>query len=557
MSDQRGESETYAIEEFAHALRGSGREIAVFTAELVLVAVATWIVMGAWYRSWHAGGVSLTILRATESALPVGSGVGLLLALLFGLLIGLAVVFPFDTFKRIEGIVLLVALGTAAAFVLRASGGTGPVQLATAAVGVAGGILAPGFRTELSASGTTEFESRFRWLVVALGAVAAVGVFDATLAGGPELRQFVLEGGALVALGGVFHRFLEYDSDADVLLVGPQRAGKTYLIGSMAHSLRHAAVGSTEASPVRMNDALADEDGLYTKFINGEFDRIGATETGELYVYELEFPQGWIFRRRMTVRLVDYAGEHLSKIDPEPTPDSVTLEPFPYEFKSRALSLSDPEIVEEMAAYVNEHDFTRDDGVDEATLIPTVLSLMLYHADTVALIVPIDDFVTDWDEAAFPEYVDPERDVGKDRERATEYLRQYQEICVANADEKTILFVVTMTDLLKDRFYELTGERPMAAYPRFRQFTVDTIVRSDISFTPAGSFNFDMRSVTSVKSAWERLRSSYLSTPFVPIYVEIDATRRTEDGDIVPNLDPGGSSYPLRGLDQLLRRFRE
>lgn len=532
-----------------------GGNLLLFGLYIAAMVGGGWALGGAWARAWLAtppGAVRMTA-AAVADAVPGLGGAGTVLALLFGLLAGMVATVLLDPYKRIEGLAAVAGVVAAGASIMTSV--PGPVALSASVLvgsgfGAVLGVLATGIVGANADTGVASLRGRLRRTGLVATLLAVVGVAEANLRGGSAIAApgsavttsagvdgatTAVEVAAVLVLVVVLWRLLRYRTARDVLILGPQRSGKTWLIGGLAHSLKKRAAERPVGAPTVLNEPLEGEDGLYRKFRNEEFDDIGSTEPGEAAVHEIRFQNGWIFRRQTTVRLLDYAGEHYRKLNPNTLSDVGSLPDTP-------TPRGDPGVVPELTAYVNDQD-----AVDRDELI-AIMTVMLHHASAVGLVLPMDDFVDDMEYPDdFPGHID--RDVDLNKIRSDSYTLKHGDVLAEYGSEKNVFLLATMSDILYESFRRdpRFGRTPRADPPGFRRFVFQTLVDTHDLEHLGGQFKVDTRG----RVDRGPLRRIVSENPVVPVYLHPKETEPHE-----PKLNPGHRGYPLFGLRSLLRRIR-
>ncbi|MFB6110157.1 MAG: hypothetical protein ABEJ60_04695 [Halodesulfurarchaeum sp.] len=530
----------------------------------LIVVGSGWALAGAWIHIWASGSpeTAMAIAAVPAAVLPVVDA-ATIPAIVLGTVFGIALPLPLDSYKRGQGTIALLGalIAVSRLFAAEVRILPTPIALGSGAIGIGVGVFLSDLPSTLASGGTidlTEGFRRFRRLVLAIGVLAVV---DSTLAyaapiaaaggqvvlGVPTLYRVESPMGLVAGLAGVavlagvltaFHR---YDLTRDVFILGPQRAGKTFFIGAMAYAIKADAIASPAATPVDIPPPLGGPHSLYEKFQRGKYEEVGTTDTDEANVYELTFPHGRFLRKRMTIRVGDYAGEHL--LDVEPDPGAIDLNDLPRSFHDGVHGLADPELVERITSGLNNARSTPPD------VITTALSVLLFHADSVALVLPGDDFVDHLE--TYPEWIS-EADRTKDREPPERYLATYEQIYGEHSADTDVFFLVTMADMF------LEGESLNPEYYRFRRRVVEHIATSSVEFNLGDEFGIDFENTTHRQGLWgtiDDVKRIVSTSPFAPVFLTPDTDSET-DGFEPALQEPNYPTYPVWGLEPLLRRFR-
>ena len=310
---------------FRSGLRGSEpRMLLVRFVGIVLMAPLLGRAMA---RTWIPGiptydqGQALLSTVLNLSPEPAIEFVGMLG---FGLYAALILLFTLDVKKRVQG-VLLIFGSTLALAVLWSQGVFLPAVDPRTLNGVAlvVGFLAGSVVEADKLWGLSFTEStlrrpalgdgrivEFRTAALALfGVLTAAVVTTLVAAGVAGVLQAVDVVVSLVFVGTLF-QFVRYESATDYVTLGPERSGKSMMtVGLCQELLEHSAHAP------RPNDYLRE--GLErTSNLDASDDRwpIPSTPLDEVQVGSFEVIAGSLFPRRLEVRAMDYAGQHLGRI---------------------------------------------------------------------------------------------------------------------------------------------------------------------------------------------------------------------------------------------------
>lgn len=495
---------------------------------------------------------------------------------LTGLYLGLISLLLLDSFKKLEGAILWgmtvvagLGLWRIDVFVTTVDWGTNAFILL-----IAFGLAFGGGWRRYGRSGTTDEYGRvlvvLYWL---LAGVVVVGLFEAhaaytspvVLADGTLSLQAVqfrsVDGQGLfrnVAVGGLFlylfGYFAQYEKETNVVLVGPQRSGKTSMMAGMNLSAQR-----TTDVPTRESEALTE----LTEQLRSE-GFVAGTESLAVLPLEFTFKHGQFFPRRVTVRTIDYAGENVTFLNNlhMRSEETVTgsldeaIDVVRYmAWESTTLSVYDRE--EPIGTSPDEYPAL--DDVGRQGLVAELLRDVLYYADRIALVLPMEDFAdVAYRDGTLPPYVPTEEDgVKRMGERAPkkDYISVYNGVAKAYAtsggtylgeeydgDAKDILFVATFADLAK-RDFELSyleGDDSSSAvvnWPAFRRWVTERFVGDDI----------------------EGVLDKTGDALVYPVYFRIDnedpPDADQEDVQFDLDIESRGTEPPLRGTEQLFERF--
>jgi hypothetical protein len=302
-------------------------------------------------RAWTAGPGNLS-RTVVQQVATVGPGLAVLQAVAAGLLVTLATLMVLDRTKRIQGVLIWLALVLVVAgmlldgFVPRLFAGEPHwVGLSFGAVvGLAVAVPRSVVRavSRIEVPTTLEFRraptALFVLTVVPLVVAAveanvtypSVGVLVETARTGglgsvPRLVESdwvgVVADGTVVALfAGVTHRFVSYERTTSVMVLGPSGAGKTYLLYA-AYLEWQQRRSDHSTLPVDADDQLLSlvEDAETTDVVTSDGVRLGRweldnttpAETGEL---GFTIQDGRVFPRALRIESLDYTGEALSDL---------------------------------------------------------------------------------------------------------------------------------------------------------------------------------------------------------------------------------------------------
>jgi len=242
-----------------------------------------------------------------------------------GLYLAVLLVFTFDVKKRVQG--MLLVLGSAMTLSILAGMNvflpniefTSSLNLAGAVVGVAvalfvesGQLLALDLsessfeRPTLSNGQVPEFRYAAGLLFVILSIAVVLTLVQAVAADVIRVFDVAASGIFLVTL----YLFIQYESETRYLTLGPERSGKSMMtLGLCLELMRNA-----ESHP-RPNAYLQNAIERASNLSEGE-ERwpIPSTSLDEVHVGALEVISGYYFPRRLELRALDYAGQHLGRV---------------------------------------------------------------------------------------------------------------------------------------------------------------------------------------------------------------------------------------------------
>ncbi|MFC7071752.1 hypothetical protein ACFQJ7_09910 [Halovenus rubra] len=293
-----------------------------------LIVVATAPVIG-WMlsRAWVPGN---TIYQEGRNLLAQVTGVpgqeaAQLFALgMFGLYLGMLVLFTLDVKKRVQAMLLWLGTGLGVAAVA-VSGWVIPnleltqLNVLGFVLGVVAGVIVEldqlraidrsrsSFRRPTLSNGELPEFRYAAWLLFAvLVAVVMATLGQVILAGSVTVVDPIA---SLIFLGMLFG-FVRYESETNYITLGPERSGKSMLmLGLCLELLRD---GDTHPKP---NDYLQNGLERTSNLQSGQAKwPIPSTSHDELRAASFEVISGYYFPRRLGLTALDYAGQHLSRI---------------------------------------------------------------------------------------------------------------------------------------------------------------------------------------------------------------------------------------------------
>ncbi|WP_338740511.1 hypothetical protein [Haloplanus salilacus] len=568
-------------------------DLSTLLVRLFAVVTTTVILTYAWSLGWPRG-LTWHVMYGIEAAIPGPPGPVFVAPL--GFLVGLASLFGLDAYKRIQGLLLLPPALIAMFVVIRGLDRLDIVwSPTTIGVGFLFFLVGLGFGSfDILRSGERELKRGFHRLIAVVGLVSFWGIIEATVDYPPPIVRPTNPGGEgapplivaenpivslvtetsfgstlptsapagvfyLIMLGGLVWAlwdFTEYEMDKDVLLLGPDRAGKTWFMGGAGHCLVEQA---------RMDSTFQDPDcngPLHTyrrPFARDEFDDplLEANNHGEFNFFSFKYEHGVLPKRRLRVQTVDYAGEFISEvnlnnpwvafdqswankddIEPGEFPDFGTLTQLK---KSTQLNIS-PDDKDADTIYPED--------------IPPLLSAMIAEYDAIAFIVPADELVGDLDDDDLPDHLEKSALESRLSSRETyanpedvpfnentyAFFEVYKEVIQQYGDEKDLFFTVTMADAFLKTFRDETTHQDPKGNPnwdQFRRHVYDKIEdqRSDIDFMS------------------EPMAENYEN--YYPVYFEPKDPPgyTTPGGEFRPYMDWDDDYLSLRGLQFLFKRM--
>jgi len=558
-------------------------ELKTLVWQLIAIVICTAIVTIAWAVGWEQRGITWHTMTALKHTIPGPPGPAFAAPL--GFLFGLVSIFLFDAYKRLQGLLLL---GTGLVTMLGVSVFFDRMRLAmtlpTIGVGFlmfVVGLLWGGVLDGQISSGKAEMRKGFQRLITVVAVFGFVGIFEAVInyespiiytqsnpsivagievpATFPEPILPIAIGGFgqtfptspiagivyLIGLGGllgVLREFTKYEMEKEVLILGPDRAGKTWLMGGSGYCLQERSVIDTGFEDPDINEPLQE---YVEVFRQGNFDNplLEANDEDQFSFFSFKFEHGILPRRRLRVRTVDYAGEHLKNIAVEDPWGSFNKKWAEDEDKG-----VDPDEAPDFEKLVELNENGNIDSDD----IPSLLSALVAEYDAVATILPGDEFGDHLSDSQLPDHLDSgsiaarlrNRDTAAHNVFGTGYFQVYKRL-LNTYDDTDLFFVVTMSDIFLETY----------------KYDDDHNHRD-----PKGNQNWDAfckHIFGQVEDKNQRDMVDFMSHSrsrdkrhFYPVYFEPDPSDPvTDNGEFKPNLDWDDDYYPLRGLQYLLKRM--
>lgn len=548
--------------------------------QLVIISVCASIIAIAWNVGWDRG-LFWHLTAILEAVIPGPTGPAYIVPA--GFFLGLVSVFWLDAYKRLQGLLLLgaglLAVGLIIVrfdrFQITLTFGTIGLGIIAFILGLVWGGLPEWFFTNETPKMKDGFR-RLRWVV---GIVGGLGIIEATidyeppivLASGdgitiagvgipmniafPEFLGFVNNSLFssppalvlyLVALAGLLvtlQDFTEYELDKDILILGPDRAGKTWLMAGAGYCLRQRAIGDATFDKPKLNRSLQP---YHDIFDSGDFDHpdLRTNDPDEFDFFSFGFDHGVLPKRRVRVKTIDYAGEFISDID--------LADPWK-EFND---NWEDKDGVDSdsLPSFDTLEDLNSNGNISGGD-IPSLLSVMIEEYDAIALVTPGDEFAGNLQDSDLPSYLTQQKVQGQRSARQAPrnaassspkpgYFEIYERL-FEKYDWKDIFFIVTKSDMFLETYNIDLGiphvdPKGHPNWEYFREHVLDHIKKED-----------------------ERDTVHFLSEPpatnvnqYYPVYFEPDPTDpETPGGNFKPKLDWDDNYYPLRGLEHLLKRM--
>jgi len=454
-----------------------------------------------------------------------------------------------DRYRRFTGVVLL-AVGAGGLVSLTDAGVARvdwaahvPVALLGVATGLVGGGLTLRGGPSHDVFDTTGSDTRLEFphaiprLFVVLSVVTVVAVVDAAVVydspvvyrdGGVVSQQFTLRAVAgwgvlldaaagVVFLGAVWS-FGDATAEREVALLGATGAGKTATMAGLAASVDDYAGGQYALGvPLQRLRAELDERGTFP-----------STPRTAVVPLRTTFRHGWLLPRKVTVRTLDYAGNHLDEftpIDPSATATADADEAFAvarHVYNTRAAA--DPDRTPPDGR--NPDDVPALAELSDDEIVPQLLRDVVAHSDGVGLLYPMDDFAAPAVRAGCqPPYADVDGvEVVNPRNREA-YQSTFRTVVDSYGGQKDLFAVATKADLVRRYCTDVENADPSDDWTGFGE----TVARSCVG---------------------DELPAS-LRHGLVPVHFEVAGRR---EGETVLVADTDDDQYPLRGAGHLLDR---
>lgn len=568
---------TPLVEEFRELSYSRKKEVLqVLVLPQVAAALAFFLVtpIGRGWRAephglaWHLF-YSFTTITSVNPDAPI--------AFFTGVYVGLVALLLLDDYKKLEGAILsgmtavaALALWQIGVFVPTVDWATyGVLTIIGAAMSVVGGWLRWG-----SEGTTNEFRRALVVLYWVMVVVVVVGLFDAHTAYASPIvldgDQVVVQSFRFVGIEGqglfrdfavgaaflyLFGYFAQYDKTVNVVLVGPQRSGKTTMMAGLNMSAQRKSGGSSQESPSL---------GELTETLRAD-NFIGGTARNQVLPLEFTFKHGEYFPRRVTVRTIDYAGEnvaeHLNTLAvqrqatvTESLEAAIEVVRF-IAWEQQLLGVYERD--EEIGTDPREYEKLED--ADQSEQVAMLLRDVLYYADRIGLVLPMEDFAdVAFDAGTLPSYVPTDEDNVRqmgDRVDKQEYINVYNGIASAYAtesgqyfgesydgDPKDILLIATFADLAKKDFEEVyLDDAPSSSalnnWRTFREYVTDRFIGDDID------------------GILDKIGRQLVYPVYFSVLNEEPPEDSGEDLQFDLDVDTTGDEPPLRGADKLFERF--
>lgn len=462
-----------------------------------------------------------------------------------GVFAGLLTVLLIDSYKRAQGVILWAGIAIGSFVVLLGEGllitplieAFSPIAGSFGLIGVATGLLIGGVRPAhvVSNEGELAFPQAPRRLFLLAALLVGYGLFEAILFyESPVVGVFVFQplnleriliddrillDAIMSGLGLVgLYKFTSYENHTKMILIGPQRSGKSASFGGLQLAVRDLI---DEQAGIKSNTHVTS---LSDKIANGQFP--DATVRQSPRPLEINYRAGKLFPERKTIQSVDYAGELLPQILDPVIEDRVLTDggqvseeepdgdegPTVGDFLGETEDDDDDSTFEYLSAGTWEEATDRLYQADESTA-PDAIWDSIEHADRIIMTIPLDDFITpivergNWpsyqpietfSDDLTPEEIREEYDVPPevelhpygdgyyyyadepDRADPSEYLSWYRDLAREFRGEKEFVLAVTMADWATEDF-ERENPRGLnphveSNYPDFCQYVYEQVM---------------------------------------------------------------------------------
>jgi hypothetical protein len=534
-------------------IRYRERDLVKLVVYLAVVVAAVYHITRRWEAIWFRS-ITRQVFDGIAAALPVGTDPVYGFPLFF--LVGLALLFLFDGYKRVQGVLLAAGIfalfGTATALGHLRWNWFAPGVLASLVVGVLLGLFVGGARKAWNSTRRTKLEDGFVLLQLSVAALGLLMIIEYLLVFAPptgplteltvpQLLQLSLDLLVVGVLVAALREFTNYEVGSDVLVLGPSRAGKTWFMAGLAYTFNEPNVDEDVEDRTELSYEM---EALYDQYDRGDFESIGPTDTDMATPMELKTDIGGFFGGRLRIRSADYSGEKLADLDLK-TSDGPQIEE---ELRDRKEQFFDEAGDEEI-----DWDDLQGQLDGESYEVEDLLKVLVVDADVVCLVLPTDA-VMDPDEWSDDELRDPlkvENDLDithdppkrhdiRDEDGYYDIYKDVRDLHVDGTLSGEVVFLGTKADLLAKAFDDEHNESPSSNWPDFREFVWEyaSEQHTDVDFRPNGNLD-----------------------EFFPVYFESENDRTDREEYIKPikEREEGNELVersPLRGLRHLIRRLR-
>jgi energy-coupling factor transporter ATP-binding protein EcfA2 len=448
-----------------------------------------------------------------------------------GYLLGLTLLVVLDWYKRIHGVLLLISMVIASVVLLIFQDGAfvGNISWTSGATplmifgGLSIGLIVGG-----GVQGFQKKPWRFDSALVHIGAFITffliLGIIDAHFLydppfttnsagqlefqsmqftgfiGGTELLIDVALSSALLFF---FVQFAGHDTGKKIIVLGPTGSGKTWLLTGLGYVITKEW-GETGFQ--------TEPDGKLIEMMNtfafGNFDDDVFQGTRDARYLWFTYPHGVFFRKEIGVQTLDYPGEVLKFVE--------------------SVQSEDVEANSMREALIEAQDASTNKSIAKN------LSEAVFYADTVATLIPLDDFGDAIEQRGNVMYGQDSISPPRDRISPDSYTTGYHHLA-KDYNDKDFVPVVTKADLARKDFIDQTPyDTTTPNYYKFRAYIQENIIDTSLDVY--------------LNEIDEKV--------VYPVYFAVDEDDPfTESGNINPNLTTDDTEPVLRGSIELLQRL--
>lgn len=543
-------------------------------------------------------GVTAHLFYGTLDVL--GLGIDTALAFCSFAVLGLFLLTAVDEYKQVHGVLLLVATAVGSVILFERGVFVTAVdwadEIPSIAAGLCTGLLAGGLKRDglgvthdVFQSGRTtgrfEFDRALSRVFVVVSVVILVGlgeqllVYDSPLVfTGGEFRTqpATVQGVALAeSLGstvsaavflGTIYVFRSNTKQKDIVLLGATGAGKSTLMAGLNYAAPQYTSGRTTTDD---NEPLWV---LTNRLREQGFAGFPSTPNGQAFPMAFTYKHGFLFPRKVTVRTLDYAGDHLQGFTPRTDASETATASMDEAFAVAEFLLNNAESVETESEHradggagtgatgertatsggfaaiewygddatvgtnPKEIDALADCDTDSA-VVREIVRDMAFYADSIGLLYPLEDYADKTvQNGTHKPYVSLDRKgrIVPTRDRSADYEQVFRRIDEAYRADRELFCVATFADLVTDDF-AVNGPAGVEHEDRWDLF--GEYVRTEF--------------------LTGRLPADAAYDP-IPVYFPITSESPPGPGsELEIDLDATGERLPLCGASELLDRMGE
>ncbi|MFB6176495.1 MAG: hypothetical protein ABEI99_05015, partial [Halobaculum sp.] len=325
-------------------------------------------------------------------------------------------------------------------------------------------------------------------VIVLVGLIEQLLVYDSPLvyAGGEfrtrplGFRGFALADsvGSTVSAAvflGTIYVFRSNTRQKDIVLLGATGAGKSTLMAGLNYAAPQYTSGRT---------ATDDNEPLWVltnRLREQGFAGFPSTPNGQAFPMSFTYKHGFLFPRKVTVRTLDYAGDHLRGFTPRTDASETATDSMDEAFAVAEFLLNNAETVEtegsrgRAAGAAADGGFaaiewygedatvgTNPDEIDalaacdtDAEVVREIVRDMAFYADSIGLLYPLEDYADETvQNGTHKPYVrlDQRGRIVPTRDRSADYEQVFRRIDEAYRTDKELFCVATFADLVTDDF---------------------------------------------------------------------------------------------------------